>query len=79
MKELNMSAETLEKRIEALEREVAELKRQLQREKAEDLPWYIKNAGMFKDDPIFDEIVERGKQYRESLRPKSRRKTKQSD
>jgi hypothetical protein len=75
-----MSAKELEKRIEALEHEVQELKRQLKKESDEKAPWYIKNAGMFKDDPVFDEIVERGRQYRESLRPKSRnRKSTKSE
>ena len=30
-------------------------------------PWYVREAGRFKDDPIFDEIVRLGREYRESL------------
>jgi hypothetical protein len=75
-----MSAKELEKRIEALERELAELKRLLNKERVEKEPWYIRNAGMFKDDPAFDAIVEEGRKYRESLCPKSRnRKSKKSE
>jgi len=75
-----MSAKELEKRIEVLEHEVQELKQQLKKGDDKQEPWYIKNAGMFKDDPVFDEIVERGRQYRESLRPKSRnRKSAKSE
>ncbi len=66
-----MPAKELEKRLEVVEREVEELKRLLSKDKVEKEPWYIRNAGMFANDPVFDEIVERGKQYRESLRPKS--------
>jgi len=61
---------SIEKRLETLEQEVAELKRTVKKKKTDTDFWYIKNAGMFKDDPIFDAIVEKGKQYRESLRPK---------
>lgn len=71
-----MSAKELEKRIEVLEREVEELKRQLKKGKAKEEPWYDRVAGMFANDPVFDEIVERGRQYRESLRPKSRHRNK---
>jgi len=71
-----MSAEELEKRIEVLEREVEVLKHQLKKGKDKEQPWYDRVSGMFKDDPIFDEIVERGRLYRESLRPHSRQRNK---
>ena len=70
-------AANIEKRLETLEREVAELQRSIKKKKTVAEAWYIKNAGMFKDDPVFDAIVEKGREYRESLRPKpSKRATK---
>lgn len=71
-----MSAKELEKRIEVLEREVEDLKRHLKKGNDKEEPWYDRVAGMFANDPVFDEIVERGRQYRESLRPKSRQRNK---
>jgi hypothetical protein len=35
--------------------------------------WMDKIYGVFADDPIFDQIVAYGREYRESLRPKTRR------
>jgi hypothetical protein len=71
-----MSAKELEKRIEVLEREVKTLKQKLTTNQDKEEPWYDRVSGMFKDDPIFDEIVERGRLYRESLRPHSRQRNK---
>ena len=36
--------------------------------------WYISRAGQFKNDPVYEEIVSRGRDYRRSLRPKPRGK-----
>lgn len=32
-------------------------------------PWYIEGAGRFADDPVFDEIMRLGREYRQSLHP----------
>jgi hypothetical protein len=64
-----MSAANIEKRIEALEREVRLLKRQIRKSKSDQKPWWERLAGAFKDDPVFDEIVEAGRKYRKSQRP----------
>jgi hypothetical protein len=49
--------------------------------RARDLPspaaqrhWWRDDAGRFADDPVFDEIVRLGRQYRESLHPDRRKK-----
>jgi hypothetical protein len=64
-------AANLEDRIDALEREVRQLKSAVRSSKTKPKPWWERLAGTFKDDPVFDEIVESGKRYRKAL---SRRK-----
>jgi len=60
----------LEQRLFDLEAEMSSLKRKMaQLENAE--PWWQQITGTFEDDPIYDEAMKRGRQYRESLRPKS--------
>ncbi len=58
-------AANLEKRVEALERELKSLKLAIQKKSRQ--PWWERLAGAFEDDPIFDEIVEAGRKYRKSL------------
>jgi hypothetical protein len=62
-------AANLEKRIEALERELKLLKSAIQKKSRE--PWWERLAGTFEDDPIFDEIVKAGSKYRQSLARRS--------
>ncbi len=59
-----MSA-NLEKRVEKLEREVQALRLAGRREK-KHRPWWERLAGTFENDPLFDEMVEAGKKYRQS-------------
>lgn len=58
-------AANLEKRVEALERELRSLKSALRKKSRQ--PWWDRLAGTFEGDPIFDEIVEAGRKYRKSL------------
>lgn len=75
-KDLSMTAEQLEKRVEALERELAELRSHLQR-LGPETPWWERIAGTFHDDPIHEKAMKLGREYRRSLRPgKSGRKEK---
>lgn len=70
-----MSAiEKLEKRLAAVEAELAELKRQNGAKKNEDKPWWEKIYGSFEGNPHFKEAMELGRKYRESFRPKPRKK-----
>ena len=62
-----MTAATIEQRIEALEEEVRQLRAAVKKDPGEP-PWWERFGGMFKDDPVFDEIVDAGQKYRESLR-----------
>ena len=73
-----MTVKSLEKRIAAMEVEVQALKRQLSN-RAPDRPStrsWLDDAGRFKDDPVFDEIVRLGREYRESQRPVTKKRKK---
>ena len=57
---------TLEKRVEKLEQELAELKSEIAQSRGtprRQKDW-TRTFGMFKDDPIYDEIVRLGAAYR---------------
>jgi hypothetical protein len=66
-----MNTKELELRLTALEKAVAELQSQ---NGAKKNPW-LKIIGHFKDDPVYDEIVRLGREYRESQHP-DRKKVK---
>jgi hypothetical protein len=71
-----MTTAELAKRVEALERAVAELRARVSGGPDPCRPWWRLDAGRFRDDPVFEEIVRLGREYRESLRPKPRKKTR---
>ncbi len=64
------SGSELEQRVTDLEAEMDNLKRKLDKLDGAD-PWWEQITGTFEDDPIYDEAMKRGRQYRESLRPKA--------
>ena len=60
---------SIEERLTAVERELANLKTRLPPEpKPEN--WVEKISGSFKDDPEFDEILRLGREMRQADRPK---------
>ena len=66
-----VSTETLEGRLSAVEKEVAELKQLLAANKSQSATgWWEKMFGSFANSEGFEEAVRLGKEYRESLRPK---------
>jgi hypothetical protein len=64
-----MSNIELEARLIALETEVAQLKAQQQT--SAETPWWEEILGSFANDPAYDEAMQLGRQYRESLRPQT--------
>ncbi|HYL97948.1 MAG TPA: hypothetical protein VEZ90_03255 [Blastocatellia bacterium] len=67
-----MAAANLEKRIDALERELHLIKSAIAESEHEQRPWWASLAGKFKDDEVFDEIVKAGRKYRKQTRRASR-------
>ncbi len=64
-----MPKKTLERRVSELEAKVTELAESSRKSSR----WWVTDAGRFADDPVFDEIVELGREYRKSLKPKQRK------
>ena len=69
-----MATMKLKDRVAALEADVARLKEKLE---GNSKSWTDEIAGAFANDPAFEEAMRLGREYRESLRHKSR-KTKKS-
>ncbi len=61
-------ASALEKRVAAMEQEIALLKAHIATSPKK--PWWEEISGTFANDPAYKEASRLGKQYRESLRPK---------
>jgi hypothetical protein len=62
-----MASVNLEERIASLEEEMREVKALLKTVHDAKQPWWERHAGVFKDDPVFDAIIEAGQVYRRSL------------
>ena len=70
-----MTTETLEKRLKAVENEVANLKQRLSADKSQTSTASWKGIfGSFANSEGFEEAVRLGKEYRESLRHEDNRK-----
>jgi hypothetical protein len=61
-----------------LEEEVARLKAKVEKGENEQEPWWKQIIGTFEGDPYYAEAMRLGREYRESLRPKPRKKKKKS-
>jgi hypothetical protein len=70
------TARSLEERVTALEGEVARLKSKVEGEPVGAIPWSDKIAGSFANDPIYEEAMRLGREWRESFRPKPRKRRK---
>jgi hypothetical protein len=69
-----MSAIPLEDRVAALEKEVEKLKRLVKGGAKKD--WLDQIVGSFANDPLYEEAMQLGREYRESLRPKPKNNVK---
>jgi hypothetical protein len=63
-----MSLKDLEKRVSVLEKEVTLLKQKLEKYEKPKVAWWKEIAGTFADDPVYDEIIRLGREYRLSQR-----------
>ena len=72
-----MASGSLEERVAALEVEIAQLKKQILERTNPKAGWQAM-VGAFLNDPYFEKAMKLGRQYRESLRPKSKSKRKRS-
>lgn len=70
-----MSDAKLERRMKALEQEIAALRSKVD-ELSEATPWWERIAGTFHQDPIYRKAMELGKQFRQE---KSSRRSSRSD
>ncbi len=64
-----MAVDRVEERLSELESRVHRIEHDLEKPREDDLPWWRKIAGRFKDNPEFDEAMRLGREYRQSLRP----------
>lgn len=67
-----MTTEQIEQRLAKLEQKLAKIDKKLDQLIPPDAsrPWWEECAGKFANDPIYDEMVKYGREYRESLRPR---------
>jgi hypothetical protein len=70
-----MASGNLEERVAALEAEVAQLKDQIVNRGAKKAGWEA-IVGTFLNDPYYEKAMKYGRQYRDSLRPKRKKKKK---
>lgn len=68
-----MAVKSLKQRVEALELEVARLKPRTEGADKPSDSWLEKVWGSFANDPIYEEAMRLGREWRESFRPESTR------
>jgi hypothetical protein len=71
-----MATVKLEERVAVLEAEVALLKAKVAGQAGGEVPWWKQIKGSFANDPAFLEAMRLGREYREALRPKPRKRKK---
>ena len=71
-----MATGSLEDRVTALEKELAHMKARLKSTEHASPDWLDKICGSFTNDPIYEEAMRLGREYRESLRPKPKKRRK---
>jgi hypothetical protein len=64
-----MTVAQIEQRLQKVERAVSDLSRIIGSRPVKG--WHRTHAGRFANDPVFDEIVRLGREYRQSLKPRA--------
>lgn len=64
--QLEERSQNLEERVATLEAEQAQMKQMLSGFLQKESPWWSKVAGSFENDPMFDEAVRLGQEWRKS-------------
>lgn len=65
-----MATASLEERVAELETKMEQLQQKHAAGPPQDTrPWWEQISGTFKDDPVYDEAMRLGREYRESFRP----------
>lgn len=74
-----MATANIEDRVAMLESEVARLRGRMESAERFGKPWWQQIAGTFTNDPIYEEAMRLGREYRASLRPKQpKRRTRRN-
>lgn len=73
-----MSSSSVEKRLEALEAEVAELKRRVNGGQEPKKTWLDERWGAFANDPLYVEAMRLGAEWRKKENAKSLRRPKKA-
>ncbi len=68
-----MTSARLEKRVAALEAELARLKKKVEGSGGAE-PWWERIAGTFRGDPVYRQAMKLGRQYRRSTNPSAKRR-----
>ena len=64
-----MAATSIEDRLDAIEKELSEVKKRLEEKlPTSTIPWWEQISGTFKDCPAYDEAMRLGREWRESQR-----------
>jgi hypothetical protein len=69
-----MATSSIETRLTELEAEVARLRGKIESSDLAGRRWWEQIAGTFAQDPIYEEAMRLGREYRESLRPRQPRR-----
>ena len=70
---MQSTATKLERRVTVLERELRKMRSELKAvRRVSRQPWWKRLAGRFKNDPLFDKIIEAGDAHRRSLTRRAR-------
>ncbi len=68
---MKTKAKPIEKRLEQLESEMAQIKLIIAEKSHPLTPWWEEITGIFADDPAFEEAMEIGSKYRQSYQDNS--------